>query len=180
MMKTKLCIFLLAASLAAYAQGRSGGGGAGGHMGGPPSGAGSMGTGAGSMGTGAGSMGGTHGRGNDPGTMANPNRPSDMGKQSPDTILGRNTRLSSRLETMLPKGVTAQQACGGFKNLGQCVAAIHVSHNLNIPFADLKTKMTGDHSESLGKAIHDIKPDANAKAEAKKGEKQADKDLSES
>ena len=79
-----------------------------------------------------------------------------------------------------PHDITAQQACSGFKNLGQCAAAIHVSHNLDIPFADLKTRMTGDHSESLGKAIHEIKPDVNAKSEAKKGEKQANKDLSES
>jgi hypothetical protein len=173
MMKTKLCIFLLAASLAAYGQGRSGGAAGGGRMGGPPSGAGSM-------GTGAGSMGGSHGNSSAPGTMANTNRPSDMGKQSPDTILSRNSKLNSKLGSLLPNGMTAQQACSGFKNLGQCVAAIHVSHNLDIPFADLKTKITGDNSESLGKAIHQFKPDVNAKAEAKKGEKQADKDLSES
>jgi hypothetical protein len=103
-----------------------------------------------------------------------------MGKQSPDTILSRNTKLSSKLDSLLPKGTTAQQACSGFKNLGQCVAAIHVSHNLGISFDDLKAKTTGDNSENLGKAIHDLKPAVNAKAEAKKGRKQADQDLSES
>jgi hypothetical protein len=167
MMKTKICIFLLAASLAAYGQGRSGGSG-GGHAGGAPSGAGSM---------GSGSMGASHGHEGD--SMGNGSRPADMGKQSPDTVLGRNPKLSSKLDSLLPKGTSAKQACSGFKNLGQCVAAIHVSHNLGISFDDLKAKMTGDHSESLGKAIHDIRPDANAKAEAKKGEKQADQDLSE-
>ncbi|HEX9120040.1 MAG TPA: hypothetical protein VF840_05835 [Terriglobales bacterium] len=169
-MKTKVCIFLLAASLAAYAQGRSGGTAGGGHMGGPPSGAGSM-------GAGAGSMGASHGN---EASTGNASRPSDVGKQSPDTILSRNTKLSSKLDSLLPKGTTAQQACSGFKNLGQCVAAIHVSHNLGISFDDLKAKMTGANSESLGKAIHDLKPDGNAKAEAKKGQKQADQDLSQS
>jgi len=170
-MKTRLCIFLLAASLAAYAQGHSGGAPGGGHMGGPPSSAGSM-------GAGAGSMGAAHG--NEGSSMGNASRPSDTGKQSPDTILSRNTKLSSKLDSLLPKGTTAQQACSGFKNLGQCVAAIHVSHNLGISFDDLKAKMTGANSESLGKTIHDLKPDVNAKAEAKKGQKQADQDLSES
>jgi hypothetical protein len=170
-MKIRLCIFLLAASLAAFGQGRSGGAAGGGRMGGPPSGAGSM-------GSSAGSMGASHG--NEGSSMGNTSRPSDMGKQSPDTILSRNAKLSSKLDSLLPKGTTAQQACSGFKNLGQCVAAIHVSHNLGITFDDLKAKMTGDKSESLGKAIHDLKPDVNAKAEAKKGQKQADKDLSES
>jgi hypothetical protein len=178
MMKTKLCIFLLAASLAAWGQGRSGG--AGGHMGGPPSNAGSMGSSPGSMGAGHDSMGMGASRGNDAGRMGNASRPSDMGKQSPDAVLSRNTKLSSRLDSLLPKGTTAQQACSGFKNLGQCVAAVHVANNLKIPFDDLKAKMTGANAESLGKSIHALKPDVNAKAEAKKGEKQAKQDLSES
>lgn len=167
MMKTKVCIFLLAASLAAYAQGRSGGA-AGGHMSGPPSSAGSMGS------TGSAS------HGNESGSMGNTSHPSDMGKQSPDTILSRNTKLNARLESLLPKGMTAQEACSGFKNLGQCVAAIHVSHNLGIKFDDLKAKMTGANSENLGKAIHDLKPAANAKAEAKKGQNQANDDMANS
>ena len=80
---------------------------------------------------------------------------------------------------MLPNGMTSQQACSGFKNLGQCVAAIHVSNNLKIPFDDLKAKMTGDNTESLGKSIHELKPDADAKAEAAKATKQAKKNISE-
>ena len=168
MMKMKLCIFLLAASLAAYGQGRSGG-----HPSGPPSGAGSMG--AGSMG--AGSMGASHE--NDHASMGSTSRPSELGKQSPN-VLSTNTQLSSRLRKLAPAGTSLQDACKGFKNLGQCVAALHVANNLNISFDDLKTRMTGDKSESLGKAIHDIKPDANAKAEAKKAQKQANQDLSAS
>ena len=102
-----------------------------------------------------------------------------MATQSPDTALTKSPKLSSNLEKILPTGMTAQQACSGFKNLGQCVAAIHVSHNLDIPFADLKAKVTGSGSASLGKAIQTLKPTANAKAAAKKGKKQADEDLTE-
>ncbi len=171
MMSTKVCIFLLAVSVAAFAQHGSGG-----HtMGGPPS---DMGAGGSAMG--GSSMGGSHGMSGSRDTMGSSNRPSDTGKQTPDAILTRDSQLNSNLQKLLPKGMTPQQACSGFKNLGQCVAAIHVSHNLGISFNDLKDKMTGSNSERLGKAIHELKPDVNAKAEAKKGEKQASQDLSRS
>ncbi len=171
MMKTKLCVFLLAASVAAFAQHGSGGGS---HMGGPPSAAGS------SMGSGGSSMGDSHGMSGSHDATGTSNRPSDAGKQSPDTILSRDTQLNANLQKLLPKGTTPQQACSGFKNLGQCVAAIHVAHNLGISFDDLKAKMTGTKPESLGKSIHDLKPDVNAKAEAKKAEKEANQDLTKS
>ncbi len=93
--------------------------------------------------------------------------------------LARNTNLSSRLQTLFPAGTDLQKASAGFKNLGQFVAAAHVSHNLDIPFDQLKAKMTGDHPESLGKAIQDLKPAANAKTEAGKAEKEADTDVKE-
>ncbi len=47
---------------------------------------------------------------------------------------------------LLPAGSNIYDACRGFKNWGQCVAAVHVSHNLNIPFADLKARMTDSTS----------------------------------
>jgi hypothetical protein len=76
-------------------------------------------------------------------------------------------------------GQDAQTACGGFKNIGQCVAAAHVAKNLDIPggFDALKAKLTGSGSVSLGKAIKELSPNADAKAEAKKANKQADDDL---
>jgi hypothetical protein len=103
-----------------------------------------------------------------------------IGKQDASDILAHNTRLSSNLGKLLPNGMTAQQACGGFKNLGQCVAAVHASHNLGIPFDQLKAKMTGTGNVSLGKAIQDLKPAVDAKSEVKKAHKQANQDLNES
>jgi hypothetical protein len=70
-----------------------------------------------------------------------------------------------------------QQAAAGFKNLGQFVAAVHVSHNLGIPFDELKSRMTGSNSVSLGTAIKSLKPEANYKAEAKRAQKQAKNDI---
>jgi hypothetical protein len=78
-------------------------------------------------------------------------------------------------------GGNLQTACAGFKNLGQCVAAMHVAKNLNLNFSDLQSQMTGPNSVSLGKAIQGLGgPSVNAKSEAKKANKQANHDLSAS
>lgn len=134
-------------------------------------------------GTGLGSMQGRGGPDtNRGGTMSGPNRERDnpdmRGGKTAGELLTQNTKLSSNLQSLLPKGTNLQQAAKGFKNLGQFVAAVHVSKNLGIPFDDLKAKMIG--GDSLGKSIHELKPDADAKAEANKAKKQAKEDLNES
>src|ERR1051326_6480635 len=91
--------------------------------------------------------------------------------------LAANTKLAGKLQTLLPPGTDLQTASQGFKNLGQFVAAVHVSHNLGIPFDQLKAKMLGPPSESLGKAIHDLKPAADSKTETKKAESEAKDDM---
>ncbi len=96
---------------------------------------------------------------------------------SPTQLLDQNTKLAANLQKLLPTGMTAKQACGEFKNLGRCVAAIHVAHNLDIPFTDLKPKVTGSGAMSLGKALHALRPDADAKAEVRKAEGEAREDL---
>jgi hypothetical protein len=109
-------------------------------------------------------------------------KPAAAGTTGRPTVsdqLTRNTNLSSRLQTLFPAGTDLQKQAAGFRNLGQFVAAAHVSHNLDIPFDQLKAKMTGDHPVSLGQAITDLKPDANAKTEAGKAEKEADTDVKE-
>jgi len=94
--------------------------------------------------------------------------------------LSDNSKLSSKLQSLLPSGTNLQMAAQGFKNLGQFVAAVHVAHNLGISFDELKAKMIGPPKESLGKAIHALKPDANSSEETKKGEKEAKQDMDDS
>jgi hypothetical protein len=68
----------------------------------------------------------------------------------------QNPRLASRVGTLLPEGMTLQSASEGFRNQGQFIAALHVSRNLGIPFAQLKAQiLTG---RSLGQAIADLRP----------------------
>lgn len=88
----------------------------------------------------------------------------------------RNPQLNERLTKMLPAGMQLRDAASDFKNRGQFIAALHVSQNLGIPFADLKARMTGPDAKSLGQAIHDFRPDIelrDARKEADKAEKQA-------
>ncbi|HET9401496.1 MAG TPA: hypothetical protein VFO34_11135 [Candidatus Acidoferrales bacterium] len=134
----------------------------------------------------------SHGNSANAGTGGN--SASANGQKTPDQLLAHNTQLSNKLGTLLPKGVTPQQACDGFKNLGQCVAAIHVSHNLGIGFDCLKSDMTGvapatgstcpantgAKKMSLGQSIETLQPNANAKSEADKATKQADSDIKDS
>ena len=91
-----------------------------------------------------------------------------------------NTKLASKLQSLLPTGTDLTTASQGFKNLGQFVAAVHVSHNLDIPWDQFRAKMIGPPKESLGKTIHALKPDANSKVEANKANKQAKQDINES
>lgn len=113
------------------------------------------------------------------------------GRKSANILLSRNSKLSGRLEGLL--GVQSlQESAEGFKNLGQFVAAVHVSKNLGISFDQLKASMTDPSSESLstsenlgtskslGKAIRELRPDVNASKEVRKANRQASKDLKES
>lgn len=101
--------------------------------------------------------------------------------------------------------MTLNQASLGFKNQGQFLAALHVSRNLGIPFADLKTAMTGVRPAttgttsgttagttggttagatasptplSLGQAIHKLRPSADTVTATATAEHQASAELS--
>ena len=86
-------------------------------------------------------------------------------------------QLAAKLTPLLPTGMTMATASNGFRNQGQFIAALHVSHNLNIPFVDLKSKMTGTSPLSLGQAIQTLRPGANSGTEATRAEQEANEDL---
>ena len=78
--------------------------------------------------------------------------------------ISKNPQLEARVKTMLPAGMTIEQASDGFRNQGQFIAALQASKNLDINFADLKAQMTGDHAISLGQAIQKLRPTERADA----------------
>jgi hypothetical protein len=114
---------------------------------------------------------------------------ANSGQKTPDQLLNDNTKLSGNLQKLLPTGLTPQQACQNFKNLGRCVAAIHVSHNLGIDFNSLACDMTlqpvgtgtcattPSKAMSLGASIDALKPGTNGKTEAQNAMKQANQTI---
>jgi len=92
----------------------------------------------------------------------------------------RNAGLSTQLQPLVPAGNTLAGAAAGFRNEGQFVSALHVSRNLNIPFDQLKAKLTGNDSVSLGKAIQELRPDLSDKTikdNPRLADRQAERDL---
>jgi hypothetical protein len=93
---------------------------------------------------------------------------------------------------ILAADATATDACASFTALNECLAALHASHNVGIDFNCLRADVTGVHSgtdvsgckvadgekaQGLNKAIHQLKPDVNAKRTVKDAEQQAKDDL---
>lgn len=105
----------------------------------------------------------------------------------------QSKKLASELQAILPPRTKLEDACTSFKELNDCVAALHVSHNLKIKFNCLKWDLTAvqpananvssctapeaGKALSLSKAIHTLKPDADAKTEAKTAERRAREDI---
>jgi hypothetical protein len=117
-----------------------------------------------------------------------------LGPKSPTTLLGQNTKLETKLASFFPNGTDLQAEAGGFKNLGQFVSAVHVSHNLGIPFDQLKctelgttkatasgmtcpSTVTNTQGMSLGKSIQTLKPDADSQNTVQDADRQTTKDL---
>jgi hypothetical protein len=99
--------------------------------------------------------------------------------KTPGVMLAQNKKLSDKLSLLLtqqnPPVTDLQAASKGFMDLGELFTAAHVSQNLGIPFDQLKT--ASQTSGSLHKAIHVLKPDANANAAARVAVLQALEDL---
>ena len=116
-------------------------------------------------------------------------------KNSSDAPRSRSDAEKKLTPSLQAQGVlaaTATDACAPFTALDGCLAALHASHNLGVDFNCLRADATGVHTsadvsgckvadgekaQGLNKAIHQLKPDANAKQATKDAEKQAKDDL---
>lgn len=76
-----------------------------------------------------------------------------------EDVIDHNPKFRQRIHNLLPPGTKPGDAISGFHNQGQFLSALHASKNLNIPFADLKGKMMSGDDMTLGKAIHELRPD---------------------
>jgi hypothetical protein len=120
---------------------------------------------------------------------------SSPGPGSPTSMLANNPKFNTALTSSLtrkgviPAGTNLADDCKGFKNVGQCVSALHVSHNLdNVDFFCLRQAMTSELAPSgtacsttgkmsLGTAIQTLSPNADSKSAAKQGTHLANTDI---
>lgn len=66
----------------------------------------------------------------------------DTIEKSPETILKNNPQLGSKLQLLL-KDTTPDDAAKGYKTIGDFVAAVHASHDLDVPFSQFKCAELG-------------------------------------
>jgi hypothetical protein len=67
-----------------------------------------------------------------------------------DDRIQNDAAFRSRIQSLLPTRTDLKTAESGFKSRGHFIAALHVSKNLDIPFDQLKAKMTGVTATSIG------------------------------
>ena len=116
-------------------------------------------------------------------------RPSS---QKISDVLSKNPAIGDKIVTLTGDKLGAADACTGFKNIGQCIAAAHVSKNLpGMNFFCLRQAMTktpaGTNapstgcsvtgSFSLGKAIQKLDPQADSTTETKKANTESQQDM---
>jgi hypothetical protein len=115
-------------------------------------------------------------------------------KPSADSRSETEKKLTPKLQAqgLLAADANATDACAPFVALDECLASLHASHNLGIDFNCVRADVTGvhtnvdlsgckgpvgDRAQNLTKSLHMLKPDADAKGQAKNAEKQAKDDL---
>lgn len=107
--------------------------------------------------------------------------------------LESNPKLSAKVQNLLGKDVDVIEAANGFRNLGQFVAAVHVSHNMGFSledFSKLKGYMTGANTGpsstsaasssspmSLGQAVKKIRNTADVDTQVTTAQTQANQDM---
>ena len=100
--------------------------------------------------------------------------------------LSTKPNILAKANNVLPLNTDLNLATAGFKNFGQFVAAVNVSQNHQIAFADLKAAMTGltlageptgMPTVSLGQAIQQFKTGVDAEVEATKAQTLADREI---
>jgi len=84
--------------------------------------------------------------------------------------------LHARLKPLMNYGTNMTLAADGFADAGEFAAVAHAAHNTTVPFVVLKHRVL-DEKKTLAAAIHEFKPDLDAKLEARRAWIEARADL---
>ena len=85
-------------------------------------------------------------------------------------------RLHDRLKPVLNPGARMQVAAEGFRSAEEFATVAHAARNTDVPFMVLKHRVLNE-GRTLAEAIHDSKPDVDAKAEVARAEAAAKSDI---
>lgn len=100
-----------------------------------------------------------------PAAADRPSPPASSGLASmsaPDAVAA-SPRLAARIQPFLPENVDVQKAADGFHDIVTFLATVHVAHNQQLPFKQLKTRMTTSGSApTLVQAIQEVAPNLPA------------------
>ena len=91
-------------------------------------------------------------------------------------VAASEPRLHDRLRPVLNRGARIEVAADGFRSAEQFATVAHAAHNTNVPFMLLKHRVLNE-GRTLAEAIHDSKPDVDAKAEVARAEAAAKSDI---
>jgi hypothetical protein len=85
-------------------------------------------------------------------------------------------RLHDRLKPVLNRGAKMDVAAEGFRSGEEFATVAHAARNTKVPFLVLKHQVLKE-GRSLADAIHQVKPDVDAKAEAARAQAAAKSDV---
>ncbi len=94
------------------------------------------------------------------------------------TISVSAPELHARLKPLMSRGTNMKLAADGFDDAGEFAAVAHAAQNTDVPFVVLKHRVL-DEKKSLAAAIHESKPDLNARLEANRAWAEARSDVAQ-
>jgi hypothetical protein len=85
-------------------------------------------------------------------------------------------RLHARLKPVLNRGARMEAAAEGFRSAEEFATVAHAARNTDVPFMVLKHRVLID-GRTLADAIHEAKPEVDARAEVARAEAAAKSDI---
>jgi hypothetical protein len=86
--------------------------------------------------------------------------------------------LRERVQSVLNKGTKLELAAEDFRTAEEFVTVAHAARNTSVPFVVLKHRVLNE-GRTLSDAIHEAKPDLDAKAEVVRAREAAQADLAD-
>jgi hypothetical protein len=92
------------------------------------------------------------------------------------TVAASEPKVQARLKPVLNRGTKLEMAADGFASAEQFATVAHAAHNTSVPFMVLKHRVLNE-KRSLADAIHESKPELDAKAEVTRARQEAKSDI---